>query len=291
MRFLSYDPGVKHLAYCLAEFDEETKRLKIDDWDVINVLKDDYEAQTICSHVGKTKHKIKCKKYANFRLANNETYYCKTHKKNYKYVAPKISKCNSDEKCSTENCNKKVKYIVDEEKKCPSCKKRIDEHFKKNYTLKKVKTIKIRDVPIDRIVDKMYEAFDTDYKHLLKTDVVLIELQSSLNAPKMKSVSNYIAAYYKIRGQVDVVDNKDKISLIKYYKATNKLEFNKENDDTNKGTYKNRKKTSIQNVTEYLEYKNDMLNLDRMNNHKKKDDLADTLLQILSYLKMNKYLD
>ena len=285
MRFLSFDIGIKNCSYSLCNFNEETKELVIEEWDIINLLKDELEKQQICSHVGKTKHKIKCKKFANFMIANGEEYFCKTHKKNYKkYIAPVIKKIKTDDKCCEDDCNKKAKYEVNGRINCPTHKAKVEKHFKTNYSLKKVKTIKCKDVSIDTVANKIYDTFDTDYKHFLDVDIVLLELQSSLNAPKMKSISNYMASYFKIKGQRE----QNRIKEIKYYKATNKLEFNVKNTDDNKECYRNRKKTGIENVNEYLDYKNDIENKEKFNNHKKKDDLADALLQVLSYLKMNK---
>ena len=143
MKFLSFDIGIKNLAYIIADFNEETKNLFIEEWDIINLLEDDFLAQTLCSHIGKTKAKIKCKKYANFMIANGEEYFCKTHKKNHnKYIPPVIKKITVDKQCCEENCNKKVKYEVNMKFVCPSHKSKVEKHFKDNFALKKVKTLK-----------------------------------------------------------------------------------------------------------------------------------------------------
>lgn len=290
MRILSFDIGIKNLAYCLGDFNEETKELFIEEWEIINLIEDELESQKLCSHIGKNKNKIKCKKYANFMIANGEEYFCKTHKKNYKkYIPPIIKKVNNGEKCCEDNCNKKVKYEVNGRLVCPSHKSKVEKHFKQNYNLKKVKTIKCKDYPIDKLADKMIKLLDEKYIHLLNCDLVLLELQPVLKGPKMKTISNYLSMYFRIRGKHDKI-NGSNIEKVKYYMATNKLEFNINNNDENKETYKARKKTGIENVNDYLIYKNDIDNKEKFNSHKKKDDLADALLQILSYLKSNNML-
>jgi hypothetical protein len=289
MKFLSFDVGIRNLSYCIGNFDEDTKELTIEEWNIINLIEDELDAQQLCSHVGKTKHHIKCKKFANFMIANGKEYFCKTHKKNYKkYIPPIIKKINVDKKCCEENCNKKVKYEVNMRHICSSHKSQIEKNFKDNFSLKKVKTIKCKDYPIDKLADKMIKILDEKYQHFFQCNIVLIELQPTTN-PKMKSISNYLSMYFRIRGKHDKVFNSQMEDIL-YYRATNKLEFNKSNTDDNKDTYKNRKKTSIENVNDYLDSKNDMENKEKFNTHKKKDDLSDALLQILSYLKKNIYL-
>ena len=227
-------------------------------------------------------------------IANGEEYFCKTHKKNHKkYIPPVIKKLvETGERinCEETECNKKAKYIVNCRKMCPSHKAKIEKHFKINFALKKVKTIKCKDYPINKIADKMITIMDTKYQHLLNCDIVLLELQPVLKGPKMKTVSNYLSMWFRMRGKHDKV-NGSNIKEVKYYMATNKLKFDKGNTDENTETYKNRKKTGIENVNDYLNMTNDIENLNKFNTHKKKDDLADALLQILSYLQSRKMLN
>lgn len=290
MKILSFDIGIKNLAYTIGNFNKETKKLVIEEWDIINLIETELNEQTLCSHVGKTKQKIKCTKFANFMTANGGEYFCKTHKKNHKkYIPPVIKKINIDKKCCEENCNKTAKYEVNMRQICPSHKSKIEKHFKQNFSLKKVKTIKCKDYPIDKLADKMIKILDEKYQHFFECDIVLLELQPCMTNPKMKTVSNYLSMYFRIRGKHDKVNNSNMEDIL-YYRATNKLEFNKDNTDDNKDTYKNRKKTGIENVNDYLDSVGDIENKEKFNSHKKKDDLSDALLQILSYLQSNKLL-
>ena len=77
---------------------------------------------------------------------------------------PLINKIeNKTDTCYTENCHKKFKYEVNGKLLCPSCKKQIETQFKKNFTLKKVKTIKCNKYPIGKIADKMITILDEKY--------------------------------------------------------------------------------------------------------------------------------
>ena len=284
MKILSFDIGIKNLAYCICECDDINKTVNILEWDIINLIEDEINNQEKCSHISRNKPYKRCNNIANFKISNNTEYFCKNHKKNYKkYISPLIKKIeNKTNICCTENCNKKYKYEVNGKLLCPSCKKQIETHFKKNFTLKKIKTIKCNKYPIGQIADKMITILDEKYSYFIKSDIVLLENQPCFTAPKMKTVSNYLSMYFRIRGKHD--DKESNLNKILYYKATNKLEFNKNNTNEDKKTYKNRKNIGIKNVNSYLLQQEDTMNYEKFNNHKKKDDLADSLLQILSYI-------
>lgn len=284
MIILSMDIGIKNLGYCLIDFNEETKKVTIKEWDVINLIEDELESQQKCSHISRNRPYKPCKHFAIKKLSNNKEFYCKTHfKKNYTYVEPlilKFKEINHNCICEKEDCSKKVKYLHNSEKICSSHKVSILKNFNNNYKLKKIKLIKCKDYPINKLADKMINILDEKYKHFLESDIVLLELQPVLKGPKMKTISNYLSMYFRVRGKHD----KGTIKQIKYIKATNKLEFNKKNTNENIIDYKNRKKTAINNVYEYLDFIKDDYNKEKFNNHKKKDDLADALLQSLIYI-------
>jgi len=289
MKFLSWDVGIKNLAYCLAEYNEEKQELEIIEWDIINVIKNELDTNKKCSIISKRSPYKQCSKNADFMIANGKECFCKAHKNKLyhtKYIAPEIIKIEEpkkEKKCNEEECNKMAKYIVDGKELCPSHKKIIDDKFKKNFALKKLKKVKCNNIPTDKITECLVNVLDEGYQHLLDCDIVLIENQLALTSPKMKSIANYIYMYHLIRGKID----KKTISDIRFYNALNKLNFDKSNDDSNKSSYKDRKKTGINNVNSYFKYKKDMEHMLKFNQHKKKDDLADTLLQILSYLQNN----
>ncbi len=292
VRFVSMDIGIKNLAFCLAEFNEETKKLFIEEWEIINLIEDELNAQQKCSHISKMRPYRPCKHFAIWKTTNEKEFYCKAHKKNHtnnpNYHC-KIEKHKGVEKCYDDECKKTSKYNVNGGLYCPSHKVKLEKHFKQ-FKIKKNKTIKCNEYPINKIADKMITVMDSKYQHLLNCDLVLLELQPALAAPKMKSVSNYLSMWFRMRGKHDKV-NGSNIQKVLYYRATNKLEFNKDNTTDNKNTYKDRKKTGIKNVNDYFDSINDTENKEKFNTHKKKDDLADALLQILSYLKSNKLLN
>ena len=86
MKILSFDVGIKNLAYCLID----DQHYAIEDWGVINISVD-----PICSHCNKQNGK-QCDKTAKF-VCDNDFFLCSTHKlqktyKNKKFNSVKKSK-------------------------------------------------------------------------------------------------------------------------------------------------------------------------------------------------------
>lgn len=77
-KILSFDVGIKNLAYCILEVNTTSKEYKIIDWDIINLS--DVEVIPVCNFniVNKTCDKI-CNKKASFKYPNG--FLCKVHKK------------------------------------------------------------------------------------------------------------------------------------------------------------------------------------------------------------------
>lgn len=79
---LSFDIGIKNLAYCMMEWISDKKECKILDWNVVNIIPD-LVPQT-CQGI-LTKKKTVCGKTASYTKVNNDNveYYCATHIKTY----------------------------------------------------------------------------------------------------------------------------------------------------------------------------------------------------------------
>jgi hypothetical protein len=254
MKFLSFDIGIKNLAYCISEFNEETKKVEIIEWDIINLLCDFFEKQEKCHYINRKK----CTKKAEYKN-NNGKFYCKTHVKKYQ-----------------EQHETTLSNLVFKTKKEKTL-------YIRNNKFKKFKVAKCKDYPLDDLCDIIINTFDNKFPHFKNVDIVLIELQL-IKSPQIKTVSNIIYTYFKIRGQHSNTEHK--ISNISFYRATNKLMFY-DNEKCDIENYKQRKNTAIDNVMNYLKQNEDMDNLKLFTSHSKKDDLADALLQILSYLHKN----
>ena len=167
---------------------------------------------------------------------------------------------------------------------------------------------KNRNLLFENIPRKLYEI-----PELLDVDQVVIENQPSLKNPQMKSIQMILYSYFLILGKI--IGNSDKnksyIDKIDFCSASNKLKVydgpeiiltdkkktvkkeeneskeNKEPEKVKKGNtlkYADKKKLAIEHALYYIKLEN--LNyLDFFNNHKKKDDLSDSFLQGLYYMK------
>ena len=124
---------------------------------------------------------------------------------------------------------------------------------------------------------KVLQLLDTKELCIL-TDIILIEKQPYRNA-KMRLLENILLTYFNLRG---IMCSNSPVTNVKSYSAKFKLgDIGK----TMKGkkNYNQRKKMSIEMCKLFLEKNPQELN-DIFIKSKKKDDLADCLLQALSYI-------
>lgn len=115
------------------------------------------------------------------------------------------------------------------------------------------------------------------HKYLLDSDTVIIEKQPSKNN-KMRIMENLLTSYFVIKG---VNEQTSSITKIKVYSAKHKL-----GSTTVKGkqNYSARKKLSITRCSEFLKKTHQTKDiLVKFEKSKKKDDLADSLLQALKF--------
>jgi hypothetical protein len=152
-------------------------------------------------------------------------------------------------------------------------------------------------------------------KFLLDVDAVVIENQPSLKNPKMKSIQMIVYSYFLMYGKV-LNHNENKIQNVDFCNASNKLkvykgpeislddlkkkkkkvdnnslitDFTEEKKDLEivdpktkksiKLSYTDKKKMAVAHVKYFLKESQDEDNLEFFNEHKKKDDLADSYLQ------------
>lgn len=273
MKIVSWDVGIKNLAYCLIEStDDKEKPYIIHEWNVINIIDEDlsccYEScenktiKTFCSFMGEHK------------------YFCKEHKTYHKVILNKWNKIKEDiigENGLCITCNKKSKWLFNNNKYCTIHKNSLVKKFDKEIDEKKYAVSKIKSVSVDDTKLALINKLDQNL-HLLDVDEVCIENQPSFKNPRMKSISDTIYTWFLIRGKVDRnIKNIHFISPSNKLKITGKeVEINKEiKESTNK--YKTTKQLSIKHCKEILKYNQDYI--DKIDNYSKADDLCDTCLQ------------
>jgi len=273
MKILSFDVGIKNLAFCL--LDVSNNQYSIDKWNIINLCDDDTNKTCSCTTPKN------CTQLAKFyyEYEGNIVYYCKKHAKltdkslpNKNINVTKISKMKLSELIQCANDNS-ISY------KDPARKKdltdQIKQHCESNF-LKPVKETKADDVDLITIGRNMTKHFDTIFKDIV-IDKVIIENQISPIANRMKTIQGMIAQYFIVKN----------VECIKFISAINKLkDFSDIHNSAQYNSYAERKKLSIL-CTNKLLLENS--NLTKFHcfyvNHKKKDDLADSFLQGIWYIK------
>jgi hypothetical protein len=137
----------------------------------------------------------------------------------------------------------------------------------------------------------LIKSLDARKEILLNVDTVLIEKQPSFN-PKMRIIAGCLQTYFFIRG---VVDSENKIKVIKFYSPKNKLKCynSKEPLEITEGgnKYSQTKKAGIV-ICEKLLLESNQNFISFFKGSKKRDDLADSYLQGLTYyLQLNKMIN
>lgn len=305
-RLVSFDIGIKNMAYCVFLVDEE--KITIEDWGIINMLveEDSLEIVKTCNVLidGKTKKQPKriCGKKCVVTSPNGENMYCSLHsKKCADFIFPQKEFTKTHIK-KYDMLHLKNKYIeVFGEKRedlgeipissPPKMKKQdyidslVDYYdskcFKQVALPKPMKRANDMDlISIGRIMKRKMD----ELQSIQTATHIIMENQISPLASRMKTVQGMLTQYF--------IHNETPSSptVIEYISSANKLKgFNLEPDAEN--TYKQHKKDGIIICGKFLEMNFNSGGREdwicKMRESPKKDDLADSFLQGIWYLKRN----
>jgi hypothetical protein len=262
INIISFDVGIKNLAFCVLNLTNEIFTIK--QWDVINLC----EEKQICQEIVKNKL---CKKEAKF--IKNGNCYCNTHSKNKSYlVPPKELYPNSLKKLKINELNAmSAKYKID----CGTkpTKNLILEKFNSelndNY-FEIIKPIKAEHYDLVQLGINMRDKLNIAV-NVNEIDLVVIENQISPIANRMKTLQGMIAQYFIMKDLNNVL----------FYSASNKLKPFLEHQKT---TYKERKQLGVEFTKQLLDGYSQIKDWSYFfSQHSKKDDLADSFLQGISY--------
>jgi hypothetical protein len=307
-KILSWDVGIKNLAYCI--INKTDNEYTIEKWDSINIIEGE---NYICE--GFQKNNKKCTKKATY--IKNDHYFCKMHKDGNKKDISEFNEqfeiCN-EEKCTHKNknnimCNKKSKFMRDNDYYCTIHKSQLLKNLVKGEDALLIKKVKCTSRDPQYIAEEMYKKLN-EIKELLSVEEVLIENQPGLVAPTMKTISSMLFSYFIMNGTLN--KSNSTICKVKFASATNKLKISEEkykkvyalltekqkeqttqlNNDKNKQTEKEKRKEYIirkdtsEAYTKVL-LENNKPMLDHLNKYKKQDDMCDAFLQGYHYLFKN----
>jgi hypothetical protein len=274
MRILSFDVGIKNLAYCYFESECST----IIDWAVVDLCND----KRACTTAG-------CVKNASF--SKHGDFFCNKHAKDFVKAHPWLSipaekACCGDVAEMTLPKLKKlatgIEYVLPSGK-CPvdELRENICNHISDNL-MESVMTRNAKNVDLVEIgvnMDKYFSQLFNDDTGLLKPDVVIIENQISPIANRMKTIQGMIAQFFITRFRGAVIP-------VKFISSSNKLrDFLTPEELAGGTTYDERKRKGIVATRELVcsHEANRERWLDVFEKHSKKDDLADSLLQGIWY--------
>ena len=274
MKILSIDVGIKNLAFCLFNKLDNENHFKVTKWDIINIS--EKEDIVNCCFVDKN---VLCNKPAKFK--KDDKCYCLKHSKKQQLQIP-----TSEQKSSFINKQKiqKLYEIADSHSiKYETKIKKVDlislinDYINTNY-FQTIESKKAADVDLFNIGINIKTKFNKLFENEGQLDYVIIENQISPIATRMKTIQGMIVQYF-------IMSNL-KVQHIEFISASNKL---KEYDLKEKTKYSDRKKLSIEKCLEKIS--NDFRfsqHVTYFNQHKKKDDLADSFLQGLWFLNNKK---
>lgn len=261
---LSIDVGIKNLSYCLFEIHNNDYIIK--QWDVINLI--NFEKPMICQHINKNK---KCKNKALYSF--KDTFRCGSHIKGYckntnVSLAPdeyyKINKNNSLS-CKNITCIKNKIPLLPEDLSDNDILAYIKEHF----VIKVPKLSSASDITLLELSKSIHFNLPKILP-LKEIKTILIENQIGPLANRMKSIQGMLTQFFVEKNIYD----------IHFVSSQNKLKPYK----LGKLSYKERKTKSI-DITKNILEKNNSNWLELFFQNKKKDDLADSFLQGIWYIK------
>jgi hypothetical protein len=278
MKVLSIDVGIKNLAFCLFEKSEEAQHFKVTKWDIINISEKDDIVK--CGFVEKN---IYCDKPAKFK--KEDKCYCLKHSKKQQLHIP-----TSQQKPSFINKQKiqKLYEIADSHNikyeakiKKTNLINLINDYINNNY-FQTIESKKASEVDLFNIGINIKSKFNKLFENEGQIDYVIIENQISPIATRMKTIQGMLVQYF-------IMSNLT-VEHIEFISASNKLkDFDKPETNVVKTKYSERKKMGIAKCLEIIT--NDFRfseKIDYFNHHKKKDDLADSFLQGIWFIKNKK---
>ena len=271
MKYLSWDVGIRNLAYCLMEKDNSGD-IKILGWDVIDLIGEIPEIIQKCE--GTIKKGNPCTRNAKWKTEVG--VYCNSHTpkdiESISLTPPKV--CSQMVGKNKEKaCQRKVFYQSND--KDYYCK----VHGKKIVGLNIIKNV-LSNFELCQMIIQKIEAIP----ELMDVDEVVIENQPTLKNPRMKTIQVMLFSQFVMRNQNNRIKN------VSYISATNKLKEAYQKVDLSNikmpvNKKAQRKKLGIIYTKELLQNQPEQLNI--LNNHNKKDDLCDSYLQGLYYIEKN----
>lgn len=266
MKILSFDVGIKNLAYCLLEVNNGL--LIIHDWKILDLCTENNNFCCKCNISDKPA-----------KYSKNDLFYCKIHAKKEELRIPTDQdNFNLIKKYTlTKLKEKALEYDIShnqikKEELLDKIKCYLDANFfniKKEEKADDFNTVELG-ISLKKNLDKI------DFS-LSSINYILIENQISPIANRMKTIQGMLTQYFIMKN----------FNNIQFISSQNKLKYFLNEKNT---SYNERKKIGIETCKNLL-IKNNLNYIEFFNRYNKKDDLADSFLQGYYFFIHNKYLN
>ena len=299
VKILSFDVGIKNLAYCLME--KTDNNVKILKWEIINLVEDRNLCQfvlknkRVCGKIGRFTCSYVCNKAASPKEAENptlennnmkEVVVCNSHKNNYTPIEIETNEYS----CNHNKCKNKSSINLMNRKEwswCDTHKKNIKSVLRQ-FKPKKLTFQNCSQQPIQELAKKLFNKLDSD-KDFILVNEVLIENQPSLKNPNMKTISTLLYSYFVMRGITDKERTKSLITNIKFISPSNKLKIDKTITNKKLQDAKEKDQKEVYEITKGLGkiYCRALITEEEkklLEKYDKQDDLCDCFLQGFQYL-------
>jgi hypothetical protein len=289
MKVISIDIGIKNMAYCILSL--RPTGISIDHWAVLDLTTTTpQEEKHTCSCQLKNKHI--CNKKATFMKSS--LYFCNKHARESQWLIeiPAFKKMKMEE---LRNYASTIIQNVSSFKR-PELEKEIATYIENNrlFPVKPMKKKSANDEDLISIAKQMTEQFngipeiDSVHTWIIENQMTAFQPKfgkdGSTGSVRMKVIQGFVAQYGIMKGNqnhVEFVSPKNKLKGL----ATNI-------EGTDKEIYKKHKSDSVEIVHQFLQANESRTHQTAvLSTYEKKDDICDTLLQGISWLRKNNYID
>jgi len=290
MKVLSFDVGIKNMAYCFLDVSGEQINAILD-WNVLNMMDDDNTPTIPCNCI--KKKATLCGKVAKYE--KHQTFYCDKHAKECgDYLLP--SKQTTQQYLSTRKVDELFQlaiglgiYSADmtKPKKVDMLSRLQTYYTERCFTPLKKKTTKLAgDTDLIEIGKNMRTLFDR-IPIFAEATHVIIENQISTLATRMKTIQGMLAQYFILRNpdaNIEFVSSINKLKGFIREPAPIQNTFTPA-EQTSGQRYRDHKKDGIVYCSQILRQHPHLETWQQSLLTKKKDDLADCFLQGVWYSK------
>jgi len=304
MRIISFDVGIKNMAYCI--FDCSSTGLSVLDWNVLNLMDvtTTVKHQCNCMLISKSKKILPkpCNKSAKY--FKNENYYCEKHAVKCSHIIPTkihtpaaLNKMKYDDLLKFANSYHLLTNVENQSKILKKTIMDLIQAYLKEHCLEKIIPVKTKTASETDLIKigKNMKGLLNNVTGINEVTHVLIENQISPIANRMKTIQGMLAQYFIMNNTdivIEFVSSANKLKQFSKPILENKMVLNDTSQvivsgNVQSANYKEHKKDGVFYCSRMIDENPIFHPLKDMLNTKKKDDLADSFLQGIWYLKHN----